>query len=60
VYTLQDLLKFDLHALRSKRDYTPRDIVDINIKSKTPFIQYFKGNNLNFSWEKYNFLHWVT
>jgi hypothetical protein len=48
VYTLLDLPKFDLHALGSKRDYTPRDIVDLTLTSKTPFTQYFKGTNLKF------------
>jgi hypothetical protein len=31
VYTLLDLPKFDLHALGSKRVYTPRDIVDLTL-----------------------------
>jgi hypothetical protein len=52
VYTLIDLPKFDLHALGSKRVYTPRDIVDLNIKPKTPFTQYFKGTNMKFALEK--------
>jgi hypothetical protein len=31
VYTLLDLPEFDLLALGSKRDHTPRDIVDITL-----------------------------
>jgi hypothetical protein len=52
VCTLLDLPKFDLHALGSKRVYTLRDIVDLTLKSKTPFTQYFKGTNLKFALEK--------
>jgi hypothetical protein len=52
VYTLLDLPKFDLHTLGSKRVYTPRDILDITLTSKTPFTQYFKGTNLKFALDK--------
>jgi hypothetical protein len=52
VHTLLDLPKFDLHALGSKRDHTHRDIVDLTLTYKTPFTQYFKGTNMNFSLEK--------
>jgi len=52
VYVVLDLPKFDLHFIGSKRDYTPRDIVDISLTYKTPFSQYFKGANLSFSLEK--------
>jgi hypothetical protein len=56
VYTLLDLFKFDLHALGSKRNYTPRDIVNLTLTSKTPFTQYFKGTNMNFCIGEIKFL----
>jgi hypothetical protein len=43
VYTLLDLPKFDWHDLESKWVYTPRDIVDLTLNSKTPFTQYLKA-----------------
>jgi hypothetical protein len=52
VYTLLDLPEFDLHALWSKMDYTPRDILGLTLTSKTPFTQYIKGTNLKFALEK--------
>jgi hypothetical protein len=52
VYTLLDLPKLHFHSLGSKTVYTPRDIVDINLKYKTLFTQYFKGINMKFALDK--------
>lgn len=45
-YMLLDLPLLDLHALGSKRAYTPRDIVDQTLITKSPFTQYIQSNNL--------------
>jgi hypothetical protein len=52
VYTLLDLPKFDLHALGSKRVYTPRDIVDLTLTIQDSINQYLGGTNLEFALEK--------
>ena len=52
MYTLLDLPMFDLYTIGSKRVYNPRDIMDLDLKYKTPFTPYFKGTNLKFSLEK--------